>query len=235
MSKKWYNFFISVEPARPEAAEHAAAPTPAQTVADIAALMMTDSAPEPAPAGCGSLEQLYESAGIRTPGHGFGIAKVAEMLSSEHIRDLPRDVKRSSVMAALEAAGADVQDVIRDAIRRDRALDAAEAERARQLAAFEASKAGANRQLQAELDRLAADYRARMQANADEALRERESFSKWRVAKRQEEQKIAEAVSYFVTENPITTCPAEPDGNAARSVAPAPDAAASQNPAQDAG
>jgi hypothetical protein len=235
MSKKWYNFFVSIERARPDAPEQAGVPTPAQTVADIAALMEAEAAPEPALAASDRLDRLYESAGIHPPGHGYSILKVAEMLASEHIRDLPRDVKRGSVMAALEAAGADVQDVIRDAIRRDRALDAAEAARARELAALEASKASANRRLQAELDRLTADYRARMQANADEALRERESFSRWRASKRQEEQKIAEAVSYFVTENPITTCPAEPDGNAARSVAPAPDAAASQNPAQNAG
>ena len=32
--------------------------------------------------------------------------KVAEMLRSEHIRNLPREVKRSSVLVALEAAGA---------------------------------------------------------------------------------------------------------------------------------
>ena len=45
------------------------------------------------------------------------------MLHSEHIRSLPRDVKKSSILVALEAAGAPIQDVIQDAMKRDQALD----------------------------------------------------------------------------------------------------------------
>jgi len=43
------------------------------------------------------------------------------MLESEHLRNLPSDVKKSSVLVALDAAGVDIKEVIQDAIRRDRA------------------------------------------------------------------------------------------------------------------
>ena len=45
------------------------------------------------------------------------------MLQSEHIRNLPAEVKRSSILLALDAAGVKLQDIIEDAVRRDRALD----------------------------------------------------------------------------------------------------------------
>ncbi|HEY1338673.1 MAG TPA: hypothetical protein VGF59_14250, partial [Bryobacteraceae bacterium] len=62
-----------------------------------------------------------------------------------------------------------------------------------------------NRQTQAEVDRVVAEHRARIQANNDKLAKEKERFFAWRLRKQEEEQKIADAVSYFVTENPITT------------------------------
>ena len=131
--------------------------------------------------------------------------KVAEMLHSEHIRNLPREVKRSSVLVALEAAGAPLQDVIQDAVKRDRALDTFEGVQQKSVAALEARKTQENQQIQAEMDRVIAEHRTRMQANNDEVAKEKERFFAWRLKKQEEEQKIADAVSYFVAENPITT------------------------------
>ena len=45
----------------------------------------------------------------------------------------------------------------------------------------------------------------RRRRNKDEVAKEKERFYGWRLKKQQEEQKIADSVSYFVTENPITT------------------------------
>lgn len=48
-----------------------------------------------------SYEDIYRAAGIMSPGAGYGIHKVVEMLNSDRIRDLAKDVKR-----ALRAHGA---------------------------------------------------------------------------------------------------------------------------------
>ncbi len=205
MGKKWYNLFVSVD--RPEPAPGADA---ARTVAEIAATVtpapsFSKPVADPLP-----MAEIYEAAEIRPPAHGYTILKVAEMLKSEHIRNLPREVKRSSILLALEAAGASLDDVIQDAVRRDRALDAFETVQQRALEELEARKAQENQQIQAELDRLVADYRARIQANNDAVAAERERFFGWRLQKQEEERKIAEAVSYFVSENPVTT-PAPPE------------------------
>ncbi len=208
MSKKWYNLFVSVDQPAEEATESTGPNPPvsaAQAVADIAAAV----APEPqftAPvANPASFDQIYQAAEIQPPAHGFTIMKVAEMLRSEHIRNLPRDVKKSSVLVALEAAGAPIQTVIEDAVRRDRALDTFERVQERSVSELEARKTKENQEIQAELDRIAAEHRARIQANNDEVAKEKEKFFAWRLKKQEEEQKISDAVSYFVTENPITT------------------------------
>lgn len=204
MAKKWYNLFISVE-GQPEPSSEEPSPDAARTVAEIAASVPPPPVQMKPVADPTSFAEIYEAAEIRPPAHGYTILKVAEMLRSEHIRNMPREVKRSSILLALEAAGARVEDVIQDAIRRDQALDAFERVQQRAAEQFEADKTRENERLQAELDRLVAEYRARIQANLDAIARERERFFGWRLQKQEEERKIADAVSYFVSENPITT------------------------------
>src|SRR5258708_29902979 len=179
MSKKWYTLFASAdkrpdEPVEPSPRDPA--PNAGQAIADIAASI---GPPPPFKAAVGnptSFAEIYDAAEIHAPPHGFTIMKVAEMLHSEHIRSLPKDVKRSSVLVALEAAAAPLQDVIQDAIKRDRALDTFERVQEKSVNDLEASKSKENQQIQAEMDRIAAEHRARMQANTDQVARQKERF-----------------------------------------------------------
>ena len=127
------------------------------------------------------------------------------MLESEHIRNLPSDVKKSSVLVALDAAGVDIKEVIQDAVRRDRALDTFERVQQRAAEELEARKMKENSDLQGQIDKYVTEQRAKIQTNNEEVSREKERFTGWRLKKQQEEKKIAEAVGYFVSENPITT------------------------------
>ena len=228
MSKKWYEYFVSVDQpsagpeGQPAAEAPAAGPSPnaAQAVADIAASLTpqpppTAAAARSAAANSASFQEIYDAAEIQPPPHGFTIMKIGDMLRSEHIRNLPRDVKRSSVLVALEAAGAPLQEVIEDAVKRDRALDTFEHVQEKSVGDLEAAKTKENQQIQTEMDRVVADYRARIQANNDAVAKEKERFFAWRLKKQEEEQKISDAVSYFVTENPIATGGGRPVGPAA--------------------
>jgi hypothetical protein len=208
MNKKWYNLFVSVDdptgqPQETSGANPAA--NAAQAIADIAATVAPETKFNSTVNNPTSFDEIYSAAEIHAPTHGFTIMKVAEMLHSEHIRNLPRDVKRSSVLVALEASGAPLQDVIEDAVKRDRALDTFERVQERSVGELEARKTKENQQIQAEMDQIVAEHRSRMQANNDEVAKEKERFYGWRLKKQEEEQKIADAVSYFVTDNPITT------------------------------
>jgi len=208
MSKKWYNVFVSVGDAgdRPAGTSGEAAPAnAAMAVADIAASIAAEPKFTTTVKNPTSFAEVYDAAEIRPPAHGFTIMKVAEMLQSEHIRNLPRDVKRSSVLVALEASGEALEDVIQDAVKRDRALDTFERVQQKSVDDLEARKTQENQQIQAEMDRIVSEHQARVQANRDEVAKEKERFFAWRLKKQEEEQKISDAVSYFVVENPITT------------------------------
>jgi ElaB/YqjD/DUF883 family membrane-anchored ribosome-binding protein len=202
MGKKWYNLFVSVEgeaEAAPEAPGSAA-----RTVAEIAASIEPQPAFTAPVANPGSFDEIYGAANIQKPAHGYTIMKVADMLQSERLRGLPAEVKRSSILVALDAAGVPIDEVIQDAVRRDRALDTYENVLEKSATDAENRAAEDNRKLQAELEKIMADYRSRIQANNDAAAKEKDRFFAWRLQKQQEEKKIADAVSYFVSENPIT-------------------------------
>jgi hypothetical protein len=215
MTKKWYNYFVSVDeaqagatPAVPSGARTSAQPaagSAAQTVADIASGLATEPKFTSPVSNAMSFAEIYKAAAIPDPPQGYSILKVADMLQSDHIRTMPMDVKRSSVLVALDAAGVDIKDVIQDAVRRDRALDTFERVQEKSVTELEARKSQENGQVQAEIDKFVSEQRAKIQANNDEVTHEKERFFGWKLKKQQEEKKISDAVAPFVTENPITT------------------------------
>jgi hypothetical protein len=212
MSKKWYNYFVSMDedPSAGEQASSNPAEVPAspgkaaQSVAEIAGVASVEPNFAASAANLTSFEEIYRAAEIPAPPQGYSILKVADMLQSEHIRSLPMEVKRSSVLVALDAAGVDIKDVIQDAVRRDRALDVYESVQQRAVEELEARKIKENAQIQADIDRFVAEQQAKIQKNNQEVSQEKERFFGWRLKKQQEEKKISDAVAYFTTENPIT-------------------------------
>jgi hypothetical protein len=210
MAKKWYNYFVVAD--RPEAVHEAdAAHSEAVRASDLApgeAAGVADAAPGGAP-----LDAIYSAAQIAMPAHGFTILKVADMLESEHIRDLPAEVKRKSILLALDAAGVKTQEIVEDAVRRDRALDTYERVLDKSLADLRAAKEQENQRLEEEIGQRLRELRERIETNKTAVLREMESISAWRAGKQAEEARIAQAVGYFVAENPITTDPDRSGGN----------------------
>jgi hypothetical protein len=207
-NKKWYNYFVVTTPA--DAAGATAPDGPPQRVSDIAPAEADTAFAGPVSTPT-DLGEIYAAAQIGTPGHGYTVLKVAEMLQSEHIRALPPDVKQKSVLVALDAAGVKVAEIIDDAVRRDRALDTYERVLQKHLEELRAAKAAENRQIEDEINQRVAELRAKVNQNDAELAAEQNNLLAWRMRKRQEEDRIAEAVGYFVSENPITTSTAPSD------------------------
>jgi len=214
MSKKWYNYFVSVDAAgnpiqgtSPDStgSEQGVQSSPAQTVAQIASEVSTEPKFSSPVANASSFDEIYQAAEIPPAPQGYSILKIADMLQSEHIRSMTTDVKRSTILVALDAAGVDIKDVIQDAVRRDKALDGYERVQERSIADLEARTNQENAQIQAELDKYVAQQREKIQSNNDKITKEKERFFGWRLKKQQEEKKISDAVAPFVTENPIPT------------------------------
>ena len=221
--KKWYEYFVSVEGESQGGSPHGSTPSgdAARAIEEIAPSMKapmpaqierpTAAAPPPPAAKfekagpLSTFEDIYSAADIKPPVHGYTILKVSDMLNSEHIRQMPAEVKKGSILVALEAAGVKIQEVIQDAIRRDQALDGFERVRQKSVEDIEARKVDENRKIQADLDKYVAEQKAKLQANLDEVAKQKELFASWRLQKQLEEQRIADCVSHFVADNPIST------------------------------
>jgi len=217
VSKKWYNYFVVTTPSdalSPEAASPDR-PSPPSRAADLvpdADGDATFTGPVSTAGDATDLATLYESARIQTPAHGYTVLKVADMLQSEHIRALPAEVKQKSIMVALDAAGVRVADIVEDAVQRDRALDTYERVLQKHLEELRAQKEAENRQIENEINQRVTELRERIAQNRAETDKEQKDLDAWRARKRQEENRIAEAIGYFVSPNPITVA-AGPEKN----------------------
>ncbi|MGA3100001.1 MAG: hypothetical protein ABSF25_26410 [Bryobacteraceae bacterium] len=151
-------------------------------------------------------EQLYQSAASKPPRIEYGILKIAEMLDNRHLAGLSSEVKRSAVLMALDAAGAQIDDLLQDAVVRQRALNDYEEAQQRHLKEFETAKAAENVAIQADLDRLTREHMSRIQSNLDGVAREQDKLRNWQRMKQQESQRIADAATFCVP-------PSGPSGN----------------------
>jgi hypothetical protein len=160
------------------------------------------------PATVDDFAAVYKEAGIALPPHGYGVDRVSEMLSGKRLAALTRDVKANAVLAALEAARVDVQDVIEDGIRRDKALDAFEAAKERELIEKKAAAESRVQSLRKDLDELVRKINAEIETLKQQASEAEMAFAQLQVKKRQEEQRLHDVVAHFVEgANPISTGP----------------------------
>lgn len=178
---------------------------------DIPAEDLAAEPPQPVvqsqvPADVDDFGAVYQEAGIELPLHGYGVDKVAEMLENKRLASLGREVKATAVMAALEAAQVPIRDVIQDAVLRDKALDAFEAAKEREVAELRLASETRLDALKAEMD---AYLRAKnteiedLKKAGDAAVA---AFAKLQERKRREEQRLHDVVSHFIegTDNPVT-------------------------------
>jgi hypothetical protein len=157
-----------------------------------------ESPGDDAPEDCGDFDQIYRSATVKPPTLPYGILKVVTMMNSQHLSMLSPDGRRSALMMALEAVGAQVEDLLQDAVVRERALKEFEDRQQERLRLFEAAKLEENRKLQAEQERLNSEYMARMQQNLDDVARRQDQFRVWQRKKNQQAQQIADAAALCV-------------------------------------
>ena len=151
---------------------------------------------------------VYKEAGITLPPHGYGVDRVAEMLQGKRLGTLSREVKATAVLAALEAARVDVQDVIEDGVRRDKALDSFEAAKERELVERKAGNEARVTSLRKDLDELLRKINSEIEKLKQESQEAEAAFSQLQVRKRQEEARLHDVVAHFVEgANPISTGP----------------------------
>jgi hypothetical protein len=173
------------------------------------------------------LEEIYSAAGIVSPRRGYTIKKVVEMLHSEHLGGLSKEMRRASVMMALDAAGVSVDEVLRDARLRLEAIKVHEEDQKQLCEAEWGRKAEEHGQLKAELEQVRGRFMERMKQTLDAIARDRERFGTWLTEMHEEAKSIAEAAELCLKATapaPPPVLPAVPD-NVVAIIAPKADEA----------
>jgi hypothetical protein len=141
-----------------------------------------------------SVEDVYRAAGIINPRMGYSVTKVVEMMESDFIRGLPQEAKRAAVLMALDAAGISIEEVLRDARMRQNALEAYETDQRKTFEGYWTKKTEANDQIRLEMEQVTAEYLARIKRALDEMTSEKTKFANWQAKKKQEVERISEAL-----------------------------------------
>ncbi|MGP8243533.1 MAG: hypothetical protein ACLQVN_03335 [Bryobacteraceae bacterium] len=144
-------------------------------------------------------DAVYLAALGKDSANGYHILKVSDMLASPYLNGLSADGKRCALLMALDAAGANPDELLQDAMLRQRALNDYEQALEDRLRKFEAMKAEENRQIQAEMDRLVAQCKGRIQANLNQVERDQDELRAWQRRKQTECVRITEAAGACVS------------------------------------
>ena len=143
-------------------------------------------------------EQIYQTAAVKPPRTAYSILQVADMTNSPHLAGMAPEARRCALLMALEAARMDPDQLLQDAMLRQRALNDHEDTLQERLRSFEAAKAEENRAIQGDLDRITSQHLARIQMNLDAVAHAQDDFQAWQELKRQECQRISDAASFCV-------------------------------------
>lgn len=199
MLKDFFRFTLEGSTAKTEAPGSSEETAHATGFAELAAALdQSCSGADAGQAKATLFEQVYQNAAVKPPRMRYGIIKVAEMLESRHLTGLSLEAKRSALLMALDAAGTEIEDVLQDAVVRQRALNDHEEAMQKHLKEFEAGKAAQNATIQAELDRITREHMSLIQANLDEVAREQDRLRNWQRMKQDESQRIADAAAVCV-------------------------------------
>ena len=147
-----------------------------------------------------SFEEIYRNAPLQGPRMAYNILKVAEMVNSPYLAGMSQESKRSSLLMALEAASVKVDDLLQDAMVRQRALNEYEAAQHKKLKDFENAKVKENSLIQTALDRASAEHLGRIQANLDEVSHQQDNLRLWSKRKQQDSEQIVEAAAFCATQ-----------------------------------
>jgi hypothetical protein len=167
-----------------------------------------ETAQEAIPASLASVDEIYHKSNFKptTTTAEWHILKVADMLNSDHLRGLSAAAKHSALLMALEAAGVSVEDVLQDAVQRQRVLNEYEQAQQARLQQLEAIKLRESERLTAEMETIRSQYEARIAEVVNGLEQERDSVREWQANKEVEQRRIAEAascVSYASNENNV--------------------------------
>ena len=146
-------------------------------------------------------DRIFEAAGLPSLPAGWGIYRLLKLLATTPFRDQPRESIQKRLLDVLASEKVAVEDLVKDAVSRDQALDAFEKSVERKMADRIAASEHALAETKARIDDLRKES-----AHLEEMIStDIEKWREWRRKKRCQEKDLARAVSYLIDREVITT------------------------------
>ena len=178
--------------------------TRAVTLADLAAEILSDEvqtlAEKPSELAV-PFEKIIETAGISPGPRGWSIERLRALLQTGEFKGLDRAAVQKRILGVLDSEGVKVEDLVKDAIARDQALDAFEGFAHKKLddrmAARQRQHSGLQEKMQA-IEKECASLKSQMDADMQQ-------WREWKKQKRAQEKDLAWTVGFLVEKSVITT------------------------------
>jgi len=145
-------------------------------------------------------EQLFATAGIKPPEHGWSVEKLLQLLRDPAYQSMTREQVQHAVLAALAAQTATAQDVVKDAMARDKAIDAY----GRLIFEKRQARRRAQSQKKTELSNQIFALQQQLERLNQEGLLEDQQWRDWWQRKLDYEKQMAGAVNYLLKDAVIT-------------------------------
>jgi hypothetical protein len=146
-------------------------------------------------------ERIFEAAGVARPAGAWSLARLKQELGGDPYRGQKREAAQKSLLNALGADRASPEDLVREAIAQDQALDQFEIFVRKKFADRVAIAARRNAEIDARIQAFQAE-RARL---AEQVKAEEGRLQEWLGRKRAYERELASAVGYLTDRTVITT------------------------------
>lgn len=177
--------------------------TLAELTAEIRAAEVKKLAEAPAELSI-PFEQIFEAAGIKAGPKGWTIQRLRGVLETAVVGNSSPEQAQRTVLNILEAEGVTAEDLIRDAVSRDQALDAFEKFAGKKLDERVSLRARRIAEIEPRIDELQREKRHL----EEQSRNEQEQWRAWLRKKRAQERELASAAAYLIDRDVVTT---EPD------------------------
>ena len=139
--------------------------------------------------------EVYRESRIEPPTHGYGIDKIESMLNHPRLVAIRPEQRAAAVLAALEAAGVEFTDVLRDAVLRDHAIERFALAKEAEMQAERLRAEDAVLRARQELDAFVTEKRSEVERLRREIKDAEERFAELQDRRRVEERRILEVLS----------------------------------------
>lgn len=147
-----------------------------------------------------AFDRIFEAADIKPPAHGWDIERLRSLLATDQYKSMDRAAAQQAILGLLATEKASVDDLVKDAVSRDQAIDAFETFVRQKMA----------QRLDAQKNRIA-DLESQIRHLQDQIARlneeiqtDQDHLRQWRHKKIAYEKDLAAAVSYLL-EKPIVS------------------------------